>query len=117
DDALQQVVWRAGAGVARHIVWIVDGAHHVLLEPRRHLIGRDHGADLVAPWPVDERLGRRADHRAGAAGAHGASEHDAASEKRAAVEQAVAGDRLQRVVVTLGYAHAGLPGVGVLSRP
>src|SRR6266700_3078463 len=33
DDALEQMMRRAGARVARQIVRIVDRAHHVLLEP------------------------------------------------------------------------------------
>src|SRR5690348_262216 len=112
---------RAGARVARHVVGIIDGAHHVLLEARGNLIGGYHRADLVAPGPVHHWLGGGADRAANAGGGR-AREHDAASEQRAAIDQSVAGDGWKRfkLLVLLGVAHAGSPwrppgGKGILA--
>ncbi len=93
DDALEQVMRRAGARVARLVLRIVDGAHHRLLERRRLLVRRNGVADLEAPWAVLERLGGGSSGADGAS-AHRAGQHDASPEQGAAVEQAVAGHLL-----------------------
>ena len=93
DDALEQMMRRAGARIARLVLRIVDGAHHRLLEPRRLLVRRNGVADLEAPRPVLERLGGGSGGADGAR-AHGAGQHDASPEQGAAVEQAVAGHLL-----------------------
>jgi len=60
---------------------------------------------------VLERLGGSAGERRADAGRHGARNHDAASEQRPAVEQAIAGHGLQRrrLVATLANAHGSSP--------
>jgi hypothetical protein len=94
DDALEQMMRRAGARIARLVLRIVDGAHHRLLESRRRLIRRNGVADFEAPRAVLERLGGGPGGGADSARAHRAGEHDASPEQGAAVEQAVSGNLL-----------------------
>jgi len=74
--ALQQVVRRARVRVAEFVVGIAAGAHHVFLEPRRHLVGRNHRAHFQAPRVVlQRRLGGGTGERDTAR--HGARHHGA----------------------------------------
>src|SRR5262245_28070486 len=82
--------------IAEFVVGIAAAANDVFLEPRRHLIGRHDGAHLQAPGVVLERLGGGASEHAAHAGGRGAGKYDAASEQGAAIEQPIAGNRLQR---------------------
>src|SRR5262245_54790331 len=93
---LQQVVRGARVRIAKLVIRIAARANDVLLEARGYLIGRNDRAHLQAPGIVLEQLGGGAGERAGSACAHGACEYDAAPEQRAAVEQAIAGNLLQR---------------------
>ena len=110
DDALEQMVRGACAGVARLVLGIVDGAHDRLFERGGRLIGRDGIADFEAPRPIRQRLGRGSRHRPHRARAHGAGEHDAASQQRAAVEQAVAGHLRDRMIASRFGSHGLSPG-------
>src|SRR5262245_10370261 len=113
DRALQQLVRRARMRIAEFVVGITARADHILLEPRWHLIRRYDRAHFQAPGVVLERLGGRAGDRGAGAGSHGAGEHDAAAEKRAAIEQTVAGNLfewLRCAVAALAKAHESLPG-------
>ncbi len=83
---------RARVGCAHLVLRIAQGAHDVLLEGGWRLQGRGHGAQFQAPRRVLQRLGGRAMRRN--PGSHRAGQRKAAAQQRAAVEQAVAGDRL-----------------------
>jgi hypothetical protein len=76
-------------------VGVAESAHHVLFEPRRHLERRHERSDFLAPRIVLERLGSGG-QRGARAGRYGAREYDAASEQRTAIEQPIAGNRLER---------------------
>src|SRR5205085_3888 len=59
DYALKQLMWRACPRVAWEVVRIVDGSHHSLFKPGRHLIRRHDVADLETPCRIGKRFGRR----------------------------------------------------------
>src|SRR6516165_9375620 len=96
--------------IAEFVVGIAAGANDVFLESRRHLICRHDRAHFQAPRIVLERLGGGAGERPRGAGTHGACEHDAAPEQHAAIEQAIAGNRLwRRNLATLANGHGSSP--------
>jgi len=110
DRALQQMVRGARVRIAEFVVGIAAGPNDVFLESRRHLICRHDRAHFQAPRIVLERLGGGAGERPRGAGTHGAGEHDAASEQHAAIEQAIAGNRLwRRNFATLANGHGSSP--------
>src|SRR5215471_3468841 len=113
------MVRRARVGIAEFVVGIAAAANDVLLEPRRHLIGRHDGAHFQAPGIVLERLGGGAGEYATHAGGRGAGEYDAASEQGAAIEQPIAGNRFQRRSLAASansHAVSSLVDCGVLLR-
>ncbi len=116
DRAGEQMMGRARMRGADLVLRIAQRAHHVLLEARRHLVGRQGLAGLQRPRLVLERLRGGAGERAGGARAQGAGKKNAASQQGAAVDQAISGDRLERVeramppsIAPAGIAHAFLP--------
>ncbi len=101
DGAVDEMVRRARALGTRLAVRIAQRAHDVFFEPRRPLVGLDGGAGLEAPRRIGQGrvrwgLGGGAGQRAEWGGAHRTGKDDPAAEQHAAIQQAVAGNGLNR---------------------
>src|SRR4029453_3705353 len=77
-------------------VGVAERARHVLFEPRWHLERRHERSDFLAPRIVLERLGRGARKGGPRARPPGTPRHEVAPEQRTAIEQPIAGARLER---------------------
>jgi hypothetical protein len=95
DRAAEQMMRRAGVRIAEFAGRIAQRARHVLLEARRRLHRRHGRPEFQAPGLVMKRL-RDGPGSSRRGGAHGAGDRDALPEQGAAIDQATAGDRLDR---------------------
>jgi hypothetical protein len=96
DGAAEQMMRRARMGIAELAGGIAQRANDVLLEPRRHLHGRHDRPEFEAPGFVLDRLGGGPGQGPRGAGGHRARDRDTLPEQSAAVDQAIAGDGVER---------------------
>src|ERR1700736_4101019 len=99
--AVHQMVRRARALGTRLAVRIVQRAHSVFLEPRGPLVGLDGRTGLLAPRRFGQGcvrwgLGSDPSQRAESTGAHRTGKDHTAPEQCTTIQQAVAGNGLQR---------------------
>src|SRR4051812_35918174 len=92
DRTVEQVVRGAGVACARIIVGIGERAYDLVLVLGRHAIGGNFLSGPLAPGIDWQNLGSGGAERASGAGCRSTSKQDAASKKRTAVEQPVAGN-------------------------
>src|SRR5438067_4690586 len=90
------MVWRARRAAAGFELGVAERAHHLLLELRGLAIRGDRDPGREAPRAVCQRLGRCAGERAAHSGADCACKSDPTPKQRAAIDEAITGDRFER---------------------
>ena len=97
DRAIEQVVRRSRLRGARFEIRIGERSHHILGELRGKLIGRNRITGLEAPRRIRQWLGGGPCRHA--ACANDARDGEPAAEQRPAIEQAIAGDLFDGVLL------------------
>src|SRR3984893_8304081 len=92
DHSIEKMNWRKCYAGARLLGRVECLPRHARFELRRLTIADEWRAGLFAPLRNRQRLGGGAGRRGADAGADGTSEGNAASEQRAAIDEAVACD-------------------------
>ena len=117
NGAVEQMVRRARPAAARIALGIGQRAHGLVLEPRRHPVGRHRNPGCEGPRIDGKRLGGGAGRGASRAHAHGAGKGSAVRQQRAAIEKAVAGHAFDgiRTFAMFGCCHVSLPSETLVS--